>query len=116
MFRTRYYKERFNNSATKIFNYKVRAIGSNVSLDRFYSNTDSDSVIQDLIKSKGHHIVDHKLPDVKYLNSVDVVTSFGVIEHINNPLNYLKLAVKSVRENSYYITDKLVLLFNYGVV
>ena len=62
---------------------------------------------QDLIKSKGHQIVDHKLPDVKYLNSVDVVTSFGVIEHINNPLNYLKLAFKLLKKNGifYVCTD-----------
>ena len=44
------YKEKFNNSVPKTYNYKLRVIGSNVGLDRFYSNIDSVSVIQELIK------------------------------------------------------------------
>ena len=43
------YKERFNSSDTINYEYKVRAIGSNISLDRFYSNVDSVSVINELI-------------------------------------------------------------------
>ena len=43
------YKEIFNSSDTVIYDYKVRAIGSNISLDRFYSNIDPVSVINDLI-------------------------------------------------------------------
>jgi apolipoprotein N-acyltransferase len=45
-----FYKEKFNISEKIIYDYKVRAIGSNISLDRFYSNIDSESVISDLIK------------------------------------------------------------------
>ena len=30
--------------------YKIRVVGSNISLDRFYSNTDTASVIEELIK------------------------------------------------------------------
>ena len=44
------YKEKFNNTAKKSNNYKIRVIGSNISLDRFYSNTDTASVIEELIK------------------------------------------------------------------
>ena len=36
----------------RIYDYKVRAIGSNISLDRFYSNIDPVSVINDLIRYK----------------------------------------------------------------
>ena len=43
------YKEIFNSSDTVFYDYKVRAIGSNISLDRFYSNIDPVSVINDLI-------------------------------------------------------------------
>ena len=44
-----YYKERFNISDKITYDYKIRVIGSNISLDRFYSNIDSVSVIKDLI-------------------------------------------------------------------
>jgi apolipoprotein N-acyltransferase len=44
------YKEKFNTADKITYDYKVRAIGSNIALDRFYSNIDSISVIEDLIK------------------------------------------------------------------
>ena len=44
------YKEKFNKAVKKDFDFKVRVIGSNISLDRFYRNIDSVSIIQDLIK------------------------------------------------------------------
>ena len=44
------YKEKFNTSEKIIYDYKVRAIGTNIGLDRFYSNIDPVSVIKDLIK------------------------------------------------------------------
>jgi apolipoprotein N-acyltransferase len=43
------YKETFNTSDKITYNYKVRAIGTNISLDRFYSNIDPVLVIKDLI-------------------------------------------------------------------
>ena len=43
------YKEIYNTSDEITYNYKVRAIGANISLDRFYSNIDPVSVIKDLI-------------------------------------------------------------------
>ena len=43
------YKERFNSLDAINYEYKVRAIGSNISLDRFYSNIDTVSVINELI-------------------------------------------------------------------
>ena len=43
------YKETFNSSDNVSYDYKVRAVGSNISLDRYYSNIDPVSVINDLI-------------------------------------------------------------------
>ena len=45
------YKHKFYTSDKIIFDYKVRAISSNISLDRFYYNIDPVSVIKDLIKN-----------------------------------------------------------------
>ena len=42
--------EKFNNVEANNLNYKLRVIGSNVSIDRFYKDTDPISVINDLIK------------------------------------------------------------------
>ncbi|MDC1454351.1 apolipoprotein N-acyltransferase [Pelagibacteraceae bacterium] len=44
------YKETFNSSDVTNYNYKVRVIGSNISLDRFYLNIDPVSVINELIE------------------------------------------------------------------
>jgi len=44
------YEEKFSKEVKKDFDYKIRVIGSNISLDRFYVNIDSISVIQDLLK------------------------------------------------------------------
>ena len=43
------YQDKFKKVAEKNFDYKLRVIGSNISLDRFYKNIDPTSVIQDLI-------------------------------------------------------------------
>ena len=43
------YKETFNSSDITNYDYKVRVIGSNISLDRFYSKIDPVSVINELI-------------------------------------------------------------------
>ena len=45
-----FYKEEFNNSVKITNDYKIRVIGSNISIDRFYLNIDTVSVIRDLIK------------------------------------------------------------------
>ncbi len=42
--------EKFNNIEADKLNYKIRVISSNVSIDRFYNNTDPISVIIDLVK------------------------------------------------------------------
>ncbi len=42
--------EKFNKIEANNLNYKLRVISSNISIDRFYKNTDPISVINDLIK------------------------------------------------------------------
>ena len=42
--------EKFNNLEATKLNYKMRVISSNISIDRFYKDTDPISVIDDLIK------------------------------------------------------------------
>ncbi len=44
------YKEKFNVAEKNDYDYKIRIIGSNIGLERFYQNVDSSLVIQDLIK------------------------------------------------------------------
>ncbi len=44
------YKKKFLTSDNIIYDYKIRAIGTNISLDRFYSNIEPVSVINDLIE------------------------------------------------------------------
>ena len=49
------YKKEFDNTADKNFNYKIRVIGSQIGLERFYSDVDPVVIIRDLIKiSKPH--------------------------------------------------------------
>ena len=45
-----FYKNKYNSVANKALNYKLRIIGSNVELNRFYQNVDSNSIIEELIK------------------------------------------------------------------
>ena len=44
------YEKRFNNAAEESFEYKVRAIGSNIGLDRYYKDIDTLSVMNDLLE------------------------------------------------------------------
>ena len=45
-----FYKKKFLNYETKTNPYIIRAIGSNISLDRFYNNIDTKAVVDELIK------------------------------------------------------------------
>ena len=45
-----FYKNKFENIEKKSYEYKIRVIGSNISLQRFYANLDPVYVIEDLIK------------------------------------------------------------------
>ena len=43
-------EKKFFNSKKINYEYKIRSVASNISLDRFYKNIDTESVIKDLIK------------------------------------------------------------------
>ena len=45
-----FYKKKYNSFANKTLNYKLRIIGSNVDLNRFYQNVDTISIIEELIR------------------------------------------------------------------
>ena len=45
-----HYKEKFYTANKNKYDYKVRIIGSNISLDKFYSSIDPTNIIKDLIK------------------------------------------------------------------
>jgi apolipoprotein N-acyltransferase len=50
------YEKKFNTLNVKTYDYKIRTIGSNISLDRFYSNNNPISVIKDLIRISNPNI------------------------------------------------------------
>tara|TARA_B100001063_G_scaffold245239_1_gene280326 strand:+ start:310 stop:1818 length:1509 start_codon:yes stop_codon:yes gene_type:complete len=45
-----HYKDRFHKAATEVYDFKIRIIGSNINLNRFYSNIDPVSIIEELIE------------------------------------------------------------------
>ena len=45
-----HYNENFSKIVKKNYDFKIRVVGSNISLDRFYKNIDSISVIEELIE------------------------------------------------------------------
>ena len=45
-----YYEKKFNSTKIVEHNYKVRVIGSSISLDRFYNNINAISIIEELIE------------------------------------------------------------------
>ena len=45
-----FYKDKFNNTIKESHEYKIRVIGSNISLERFYAISDPILVIEDLIE------------------------------------------------------------------
>tara|TARA_B100001057_G_scaffold408702_1_gene423061 strand:+ start:1841 stop:3337 length:1497 start_codon:yes stop_codon:yes gene_type:complete len=67
------YHKKFNALAEENYSYKIRAIGSNISLDRFYNNINPESVIKDLIK------ISDPNPDEKTI----FVWPEGILPHIS---------------------------------
>ena len=45
-----FYKKKFNETIIKKYDYKIRVISSNISIDRFYGNIDPMTVIENLIE------------------------------------------------------------------
>ena len=55
--------------------------------------------LQHYIKKKGHKLINYITPEKQFYNYIDIVTSFGVIEHTSDPLKYLKNAYKLLKKN-----------------
>ncbi len=107
------YKETFNSSEVLNYDYKVRAIGSNISLDRFYSNIDSVSVINDLIEvskpSKDDKIIfiwpEGILPDVSQEKLVEYKWLFEEAFNKNHLLFIGINSQKTIKEKIYYFNS-----------
>ena len=86
-----FYKESFNTSDKITYDYKVRAVGTNISLDRFYSNIDPVTVIKDLIKISN--------PDKD--EKIIFVWPEGILPHISQKelINYRPLFKDNFSEN-----------------
>ncbi len=65
--------------------------------------------LQNYIKKKGHKLINYIKPEKQFFNYIDIITSFGVIEHTSNPLEYLKNGYKLLKKNGslFLCTDNL---------
>ncbi len=89
------HKEKFNKSDGEIYDYKFRVIGSNISLDRFYSNIDAASVIDDLIK----------LSDPKMSEKTIFIWPEGILPNVSQQelVEFKALFVENFSENHLFI-------------
>ena len=89
------YKEKFNNAQKKDYDYKIRAIGSEISLDRFYTEIDALSVIQDLIK----------ISEPNFNDKTIFVWPEGIIPNVSQKelIKYKSLFNENFNENHLFI-------------
>ena len=90
-----YHKEKFNNTYKIDYNYKIRVIGSNISLDRYYKDVDTVSIIQELI--------DISNPNTK--EKTIFIWPEGIFPNISQEelINYNSLFEKKFSENHLLI-------------
>ena len=90
-----YYKEKFNNTYKINYNYKIRVIGSNISLDRYYKDVDTVSIIQELI--------DISNPNIK--EKTIFIWPEGIFPNISQEelINYNSLFKKKFSDNHLLI-------------
>ena len=89
------YKDRFYNTEKKDYVFKIRAIGSNISLDRFYTNIETTSVIEDLIE------ISNPKSDEKTI----FVWPEGILPNISQKelIGYSSLFNKNFNENHFLL-------------
>jgi len=119
-----HYKETFYSSNVVSYDYKVRAIGSNISLDRFYSNIDPISVINDLIEiskpSEDDKIIfvwpEGILPDVSQEKLVEYKWLFE--EDFNkNHLLFIGINSQKIdKEKNYYFNSLSIYNHNLEIL
>ncbi len=124
------YKEKFDKTSKKNFDYKIRVIGSNISLDRFYENIDTGSVIQDLINLSNPNVNDKTIfiwPEgiLPNISQEDLIQYSSLFDLKFNKNHLLVVGTNSVTEtegiekyyNSLTIYDyKLNILNSYNKV
>ncbi len=125
-----YYKEKFKEINLESYDYKIRAIGSNITLDRFYTKVDSISVIEDLIKISEPEPSDKTIfiwPEgiLPNISQKDLINYSQLFEENFNQNHILIMGVNSqeVKErskdyfNSFSVYDyKLNLLNSYNKI
>ena len=125
-----YSEKYFNKAKTNFFDYKVRVIGSNIKLDRFYYNPDPITAIEDLIEisepDKNEKIIfvwpegilpgisQEKLVDYKWLFEKNFNENHLLVIGINSKSSE-KGAVKYFNSISLYSHD-LKLLNSYNKI
>ena len=89
------YENKFYSSDKKKYDYKIRIIGSNISLDRFYLNVNSASIIEELIK----------ISNPTHNEKIIFVWPEGIIPDITQEelIEYNRLFNKSFDENHLLI-------------
>ncbi len=125
-----FYKEKFDKNIKKNFDYKIRVIGSNISIDRFFENIDTTSVIQDLIKLSNPNVKDKTIfiwPEgiLPNISQKDLIKYSSLFDARFNKNHLLVVGTNSVSEikgikkyyNSLTIYDyKLNILNSYNKV
>lgn len=111
-----FYKKKFNNISAEFLEYKVRVISSSISLDRFYSNIDTVSVIQDLIKISEPSKIDKAIfvwPEGIIPNvSQDTFTKYKKLINQNFNQNQLLVIGINSQSNKDYKKKIFQLFFN----
>ena len=124
------YKDKFNISDKITYDYKIRAISSNISLDRFYTNIDPVSVINDLIKisepNKNEKIIfvwpEGILPNISQKELIEYNWLFKKSFNENHLLAIGINSQKSVNQDVKYFNslsvydDNLNLLHSYNKI
>jgi apolipoprotein N-acyltransferase len=90
-----FYKEKFNHAEKADYEYKIRVIGSNIGLERFYTNTDTVSVVQELIEISSPDITEKMI----------FIWPEGILPgvHQKQLIEYRELFKNSFNENHFLI-------------
>ena len=89
------YHKKFQEADKFVYEYKIRAIGSNIGIERFYSNRDTTSIIEDLIQLSNPNINDKIL----------FVWPEGIFPDItqNQLQEYISLFNNKFNENHFFV-------------
>ena len=102
------YKVKFYEVNSKFKEYKLRIVGSNISLDRFYSNIDKTLIVEDLIK----------LSSPKKNEKIIFIWPEGILPNISEEemIKYISLFEQNFSENHFLIIGNNTQLINDGSI